>query len=176
MCRGRARVKPSEFPARRVAERASQPGSRRHGSNRVDANESGSVRLGGTFKDAAWVKPSRDRERHQKEELRGEIHRGGTGKTEPASREWRRGAAASREDERFDRRRKIACGASCGSEDSRDIGSLILRTAGRCEVRSSKGIVSTRAAPKRRIENGESMSGLPGMWNPKDVKSRSAGQ
>jgi hypothetical protein len=39
---------------------------------------------------------------------------------------------------------KIACGASCGSEDSRDIGRLILRTAGRCKVRSSKGIVSTR--------------------------------
>jgi hypothetical protein len=75
MCRGRARVKPSEFPARRVVERASRRGSRRHGSNRADANESGGVRLGGTFKDAAWVKPSRDRERHQKEELFGEIHK-----------------------------------------------------------------------------------------------------
>jgi len=93
---GAARVKPSEFPARRVVERASQRGSRRHGSNRAGANESGSVRLGGTFKDAAWVKPSRDRERHQKEELPGEIHRDGEGKTEPASREWRREAAASR--------------------------------------------------------------------------------
>jgi len=93
---GAARVKPSEFPARRVVERASQRGSRRHGSNRVGASESESVRLGGTFKDAAWVKPSRDRERHQKEELPGEIHRDGEGKTEPASREWRREAAASR--------------------------------------------------------------------------------
>jgi hypothetical protein len=75
----------------------------------------------------------------------------------------------TQEDERFDRDRKIACGASCGSEDSKDIGRLILRTAGRCKVRPSKGIVSTRAAPKRRIENGESMNGLPSMWNPKEI-------
>jgi hypothetical protein len=75
MCRGRARVKPSEFPARRIVERASQRGSRRHGSNRAVGTESGSQRLGGTFEDTAWVKPSRDRGRHQKEELHGEIHR-----------------------------------------------------------------------------------------------------
>jgi hypothetical protein len=62
-----------------VVERASQRGSRRHGSNRVDANESGSARLCGTIRDAAWVKPSRDRERNRKEELRGEIHRGRSG-------------------------------------------------------------------------------------------------
>jgi len=89
---------------------------------------------------------------------------------------WKSTFPATQEDERFDRGRKIAGGASCRNEDSRDIGRLILRTAGRCKVRSSKGIVSTRAAPKRRIENGESMSGLPIMWNPKEIGSQSAGQ
>jgi len=73
------------------------------------------------------------------------------------------------------RGRKIAGGASCRNEDSRDIGRLILRTAGRCEVRSSKGIVSTRAARKQLTESGESMSGLPSMWNPKEIGSGSAG-
>jgi hypothetical protein len=88
---------------------------------------------------------------------------------------WKRTFPATQEDKRFDRERKIAGGASRRNEDSKDIGRLILRTAGRCKVQLSKGIVSTRASPERRIESGESMSGLPSMQEPKEIKSRSEG-
>jgi hypothetical protein len=88
---------------------------------------------------------------------------------------WKRTFPASQEDERVDRERKIAGGASRRNEDSKDIGRLILRTAGRCKVQLSKGIVSTRTSPERLVESGESMSGLPSMKEPKEIGSRSEG-
>jgi hypothetical protein len=88
---------------------------------------------------------------------------------------WKRTFPATQEDERVDRERKIASGASRRNEDSKDIGRLILRTAGRCKVQLSKGIVSTRASPERLVESGENMSGLPSMKEPKEIGSRSEG-
>jgi hypothetical protein len=88
---------------------------------------------------------------------------------------WKRTFPATQEDERVERERKIAGGASRRNEDSKDIGRLILRTAGRCKVQLSKGIVSTRTSPEQQVESGESMSGLPSMQELKEIRSRSEG-